>query len=357
MYAVYLFEAFRRASCLAVCVSVTLLFAQGASAQQGPAWRLASETGSLRLYRTALVAERPEGAAKALADIDRRLGIVGRNGPQQYALSPSVSLTPELGYDRNFNGGLESDTVRIGGQHWRVTPETRAQDSIYAGARLAVGQRFVWGAGRAVSVQSSGTYRRALDNGMDYRALSVQACSENQLRHLSALDMCLSRSLVYRDRGTTKLSVATVGLSHIFVQDNALSEASVTLGREFRPDNARNTASLHLRHLDRTHGAFSTRIFIGERVQGRSLTTVSAQVEHGRFIADRFYQIGLSHQRETGGQLLGQQHHRHEYGITLMLPVVFGLTPSIGYRRLRHDLSEFDGNHATFSIALPAYRF
>lgn len=357
MFAVLLTEFVRRKAFLGVFVAAFLLPAQQTDAQQMFAWRLASETGSLRLYRTALVAERPQGAAEALAQIDRRLGFVGRNGPKRYSLTPSFSLTPQLGYDRNFNGGLETETIRIGGEAWAVTPETRAKASFFAGAQLGVGQRIIWHPGSAVSLQGSVTYRRALDTGTDYRGGSLQACSENQLGYLSALDICLSRSLVYRDRSTTRLSVASVGMSRIFVRDNALSEATFNLAREFRPASKRNTASVQLRHLDRTYGAFSARMFIGERVQGQSLTTFSTQIEYGRFYSDRFYQLGLSHQRETGGQLLGQRHHRQEFAITLTLPSVFGLKPSIGYRALRHDLSEFDARHATFAIALPSYRF
>lgn len=328
-----------------------------AQAQDMPAWRLASEAGSLRLYRTALVAERPQGALQAVASIDRRLGFAGGTGPQTYRLPFSFSVSPQVGYDRNFNGGFGADTIRLGDTEFTVTPETRAQASVYAGVQLGISQRFVWREGSAVSVNSSGTYRRAAQNGLEYRALNIRACSENQLGYLSAIDICLNRALVYRDRSTTRVTTASISGSRIFVQPNSLTEATATLAREYRPGYSRNTASAQLRHLDRRRGLMTGRIFAGERVEGRSLATFSFDLGYGWLKNDRFYSLGLTHQRDTGGQVLGKRLHQREYSINLTLPALFGLRPSVGYTVLRHDQQQFDTRYSVFAISLPPLRF
>lgn len=346
---------FRPLSLLAFILTVAQVIP--VQAQQGPAWRLASEAGNLRLSRAALAAENPAGSSRVLEQMDRRLGFVGQGEPLRYALPRRFSLTPEFGYDRNFNGGLAADTVTLGNTKFIITPDSRAQPTAYFGARISAGQRFIWARGAAISVAGQATYRRGLETNNDYRALSLRTCSENQLSSYTGIDLCLARSLTYRSRSNSRLTTASAGISQLFVHDNALSEATLTLGREFRPGYGRNTAQFSMRHLSRAYGTFDLGLMVGERVVPNGLATFSASVGHGRFINDQFYHLQLRYTEETGGRLAGMRHHRKDTSIALQLPQYFGVAPTIGYTRQRNDMTSFDANFLTLSLNIKGFSF
>ncbi|MFN4057575.1 MAG: hypothetical protein ACK4HW_05260 [Roseinatronobacter sp.] len=345
--------ALLRPFALAVALALS---SQTATAQNTPAWQLAAEGGSQRLFRAALFLERPGGFEAPLSAIDRRMGIVPQGQTARYAFPPVFSITPDIGYDQNFNGGLGADTLSFAGLVWTVTPETRAQPSFYVGARAGVEQRFVIGPGSALTFRGNATYRRSLERSQEFRALSLGVCSENQLTPLTGLDLCVNRSVTKRTRSTAYLTTASVAMSRIFQSQNALTEATLVFGREIRPNVGRNTAQLSLVHLNRSAGVFDASIFVGERKVPLGLTTLSANVGHGRFIAGKYYHLRLNHVQETGAQIAGMRNHKHEYGLYLTLPRVARVRPTLGLVRQKHDLPEFDRKFVSLSFDFSGFR-
>ena len=332
------------------------LAAQPVVSQTTPAWQLATEGGSQRLFRAALFLERPAGFEAPLATIDRRMGIVPAGQTARYAFAPVFSVAPEIGYDQNFNGGLGADTLNFAGLVWTVTPQTRAQPSFYVGARAGVEQRFVIAPGSALTFRGTAIYRRSTERNQEFRSVSLGVCSENQVTPLTGLDLCLTRAVTKRTRSSAYLTSVNLGISRIFQSANALTEASLVLAREFRPSFARNTAQLSLIHLNRSYGVFDASVFVGERRVPFGLTTLNASIGHGRFIAGKYYHVRLNHVQETGAQIAGMRNHKKEFGLYLTLPRVARIRPTIGVVRQRHDLPEFDRQFVSLSFDFSGFR-
>lgn len=343
---------------LAVIAVVACGFWAGPSpAQPVPLWMLAQRDGSDRVLRHALRFEQPQGAEQAVARIDRAHGFPGPDHPRRYALPPSVALAPEFGFDPNFNGGFEARSVTISGLEFEVEPASRARPELYAGVRAGFRQVFVWSEGQVLSVQLAGTWRQALGSALRYRDATGQVCSETHPDRSTGVDLCLRRTLTWRERGRADVTTASLGVSRVFAAREALIETSATLAREFRSIGARTTASLGARRIDRRLGALSASLFVAEPVPGLSLPVLSATLGYGRYVGSRYWRVGVRHMRERGGRVVGQPLERNEYALTLTLPEVFGVVATVGYQITRHNLRQFDRNQAILSLEFAARGF
>lgn len=299
-------------------------------------WQAAMQAASARLRLFALMAQRPDGAGDAVAELQRGQGFA-HQAPQ--ILSSGLRLDPILRYDSNINGGTPGETILIVGLPFTIAPEQRAVSGIIWGAEIGASLRFSISPKTVVEAKASASSA----HGASVKTATASLCLGQFLGRTDWLDLCLQRDTADRALSHNDQTTASIALSHQFATAFALSEAQVKLRQTVAQDYQKLSLDLGLTTARAQWGLLETRAEFGQYIAGEHTRLFGATLSLTRPIWGANTVVYASYAREGGADFFGHPRKDEVISLGLSRPIndLFGLNLSVQDRR--STLANYDG--------------
>ncbi len=317
--------------------------AGGALAQ---AWPAAALSDDPRFLAFALQTERPAGWEEPVGRIALTAGMAGR------VLPPQVALAPTLTWDGNINGGIPSDTVRLGPLVLTVDPQARAVAGLLPGVRLGFGQVSGLAPGFGLTARGVIFGAHALDADLSVVRLSGQVCAVKDLGGWQFLDLCFGHEVVRRALSTTRTTVPSVELTKMVALDKGVGRLALRLGQERSAGNRRATARLQVELARPGLGLVTLGLEAGQEVAGWQGVRLR---ETARWRGGRFG-IALAHQDEAGEVIFGTPRRDGVWSLDVEHWLASGTRVSLGYEWRHSTIDAYDGGTLRFAVDLAGWR-
>jgi hypothetical protein len=304
-------------------------------------WQAAMQASSARLRLFALMAQRPDGAADAVAALQKGQGFahIADQGPQ--ILSSTVRVGPVLRYDSNINGGTPGETISIGGLPFSISPETRAVSGIVWGGAVSGSLRLSLSPTTILDANLSAS--RAQGQGAMITTRSAALCLGQYLGGSDWLDLCLARDVADRALSHNDQTSVSIGLTQQFATDFALSEAQIKLRQTVVTDYQKLSLDLGLSTARARWGLLETRAELGQYIAGEHTRLFGATLSLTRPVLGTDTVIFASYSREGGASFFGDPRWDQVVSLGLSRPITDVLGLNLSLQDRQSTLANYDG--------------
>lgn len=320
-----------------------------------PRWALAGAFGTPRLYLAALLTDRPRGAGQAARDVAASLGL----GPDARFGLPrfSFGLRPLVVHDPNINGGLPFDRIEIGALTFTVTDETRARSAWTFGARADASLDLPLTSGLTGQAHVHVGRRHAPRHDATITARGAGLCLRYTADSWLFLDGCLSGSDLENPRSRTVNRAQTVTLGRVFDSARAVHELSLSGGQLVVDGQAQNRIRLSHRSMIDGIGAVDLGLTLAERIEGRLMPTLIADLGYGALVMGRPTRLTVSYMQEEGGRLFGQDRRDTSWTLRASRAVTGRALVYVSHKISTSSIPAFDTRSWGFGLEFSGFRW
>jgi hypothetical protein len=335
------------------------LLASGARAEPAlPQWGAALSSGSPRLALYSLVTRRPPGALQTVHALANGQGLTfpASGGPPR-RIGGGVSAFPVLGFDRNINGGIPSDTIIIIGLPFTINPDAQANAGVVAGAGLGGSIAFAVARGTVLTATAEASRAWSPEHHLGRSDASASVCASRFIEGWTFIDLCGGALYQARDLSATNERSLSLRVSRLYSLGTSDQELGLRLTRADRRTYRKASYDIDWRGAFDGVGTVSLRLGFGEEEFGFQSLRDQAEIGLTRPVLGRPTTVSAGMVRENGSSLFGIPREDRTVTLTVRRPLTDRVSARIGLTRTRSTISAFDDQGVTLDLDFGGLRF
>jgi hypothetical protein len=336
-----------------------LLLTSAAHAEQAlPQWGAALSSGSPRLALYSLVTRRPPGALQTVHALANGQGLTfPASGGTPRRIGGGVSAFPVLGFDRNINGGIPSDTIIIIGLPFTINPDAQAKAGVVAGAGLGANISYAVARGTVLTASAQASRVWSPEHHLGRSDASASLCAGRFIEGWTFIDLCGGALYQTRDLSATNERSLSLRVSKLYSLGASDQELGLRLTRADRRTYRKATYDLDWRGAFDGVGTVSLRLGFGEEEIGFQSLRDQAEIGLTRPVLGKPTTLTAGVVRENGSSLFGIPREDRTVTLALRRPLSDRISARIGLTRTRSTISAFDDQGVTLDFDFGGFRF
>lgn len=319
-------------------VMITLSLSSAAFASE---WEHALNEGSPRLLFYTLVKEKPSGSLRTIRQLLNNFGMAKGDRPFRL-LSRSVRLEPIGYYDININGGIPSDTIKVGPLTFKVAEESRAKSGIVLGGRLGVYGTYGLRFGETLSLGANIGIEHSFEHNFSKASLSGFGCYQKYVEHWMFADFCLSVNSRYKEQSQENTISPNVSLTKFFSSSFGSHDFKTNIGWIVHDDYNKPYVNVSSSTVFPDFGVVSLSLYLSDNVEGNHTRTWGTSIGVGTPVLGKYTKFNATHYVEEGTALFGNERKDRVFEVGVSRPVHERVNLRIAYEQRASKIAAFD---------------
>lgn len=271
------------------------------------------------------------------------------NGLQ--ALKKSVNLYPDISYSNNINGGNPDKPLILGDLEFEGEPDLITKAGVVLGINLNGSARKTYGEGRYINAFATGALFISPSHNLSYTNARLGMCSKNKIIRNFYFDACAVEATQKKDITKSKDKSVTASISKLSSIDRlGFIEGKIGVSHLITNDYSQNQVFLSLDTIHHKNLYSSLAIKFGEALPEQLAMKRGINLTLSSIFSGRKYSLGLAHEENNGGMLLGVSRSDKTYKASITTNISAATQISAGLTKVESSIDYFNQVYPNISL-------
>ena len=263
----------------------------------------------------------------------------------------TYNVYPDIAYSNNINGGNPDKPLIVGNLAFEGEPDLVAKEGAVLSLNLRSSARSTYGEGRYVNAFVSGAFFISPKHNLTYTNVKLGICSKNRVTGNIYFDACAVEGTQKKDITKSTDKSVTASVSILSTLDGlGFVEGKIGVTHLATDDYSQNQVFLSLDTIHHKNLYSSLAIKFGEALPEQLAMKRGINLTLSSIFSGRKYSLGLAHEENNGGMLLGVSRSDKTYKASITTNISAATQISAGLTKVESSIDYFNQVYPNISL-------